>query len=126
MQSRGGVVILRRAMRLPRILITALAVAAALPAAAHADTASFDGATVTIRGSDQRENVILSVAGDGSLSVNSDEAGPGCVRNDGLGEVRCPMAPVRVETYGGDDRVSNLELSEGFVARSIVARGSTR
>ncbi len=99
-----------------RALLAAGALAAAMlpAAAAQADTASFDGSRVTVTGTDQPENIVLSVNGRGGLEVNADTAGPGCA-SAGDGGVTCPMPSggIYVNTYGGDDAVTHLGLTEG-------------
>jgi Ca2+-binding RTX toxin-like protein len=103
-------------MRLPTLLITTLAIAAALPAAARADIASFDGTTVTVRGTDSPETLVLSMTASGQVEINADEAGPGCTTTI-FDSVVCPLAGggVRIDTYGGNDSVTALDLTEGSV-----------
>jgi Ca2+-binding RTX toxin-like protein len=103
-------------MRLPSILITSLAIAAVLPAAARADIASFDGTTVSVRGTDHPETLVLSMTSSGEVEINADEAGPGCTPTI-FESVRCPLAAggVRVDTLGGNDSVTALDLTEGSV-----------
>jgi Ca2+-binding RTX toxin-like protein len=103
-------------MRLPILLITSLALVAALPAAARADIASFDGSTVSVRGTDYPETLVLSMTSSGEVEINADEAGPGCTATI-FDSVRCPLGAggVRVETYGGNDSVTALDLTEGSV-----------
>jgi Ca2+-binding RTX toxin-like protein len=101
-----------------RLIITVVAaalLATALPAIASADVASSDGTTMTVRGSDGNEHIILSIARPGVVAVNTDEAGSGCTPNQYTENVECPLGPggVRVDMAGGDDRVTNLDLSDG-------------
>ena len=52
----------------------------------------------------------------GQVEINADEAGPGCTPTI-FDSVRCPLAAggVRVDTYGGNDSVTALDLTEGSV-----------
>lgn len=100
----------------PALAAAALAavLAVAVPGAARGDVASFDGSTVTVQGDDRNETIVLSLSSTGSLRVNADDAGPGCAETV-LDEVDCPLGPggVVVDMRGGDDKVTNLALSEG-------------
>jgi hypothetical protein len=100
-----------------RLLIAAaLACAAAFPAAASADTASFDGTTVTVQGTDGNENITLSVDQPGHVIISTDEAGPGCTYSPAVG-ADCPLGAggIQVDMGGGNDIVGSLSLSSGHV-----------
>lgn len=91
----------------PKLLVAALASAAALavPAAANAAvTASSDGQTITVTGTDAPETIDLTYY-DGAVSFGGPvTAGPGCTSD---GQVSCPATPggVTVAMGGGDDMV---------------------
>jgi Ca2+-binding RTX toxin-like protein len=105
-----------RAMPSSRLLLAAVvACAAAFPAAAQADVASFDGSTVTVQGTEGNETLVLSVQNPGYVQVNTDSAGAGCTYNDALQYAECPIASggVQVNAGGGNDTVSDLDLSSG-------------
>ena len=101
----------------PRALFAALgatvALALGLPAIANADVASYDGSTVTIQGSNGNESIVLSLTGSGDLSVNTDEAGPGCAMT--ISGVVCPIGPggIVANMGGGNDHVTHLGLAGG-------------
>jgi Ca2+-binding RTX toxin-like protein len=96
-------------------LLAAAALALTIPGVAHADTASFDGSTVRIQGSDGNESITLSLSQEGKLRVNTDEAGAGCQKLEYAGEVECPLGAggIVVDMRGGSDKVTHLGLSEG-------------
>lgn len=104
-----------RGMPRTRLLLASLACAAAFPAAAHADIASFDGTTVTIQGTDGNENITLSVDTPGTVRVDTNEAGPGCTYNDALQYAECPLGSggVVADLGAGNDTVFDLYQSTG-------------
>ncbi|HWI74979.1 MAG TPA: hypothetical protein VNT55_23655, partial [Baekduia sp.] len=109
--------------RSPRpLLLISLACAAAFPAAAHADIASFDGTTVTIQGSDANESITLSVDNPGTVRVDTEQAGPGCTRNVALEYTECPLGAggVQVDMGGGNDSVFDLEQSSGALGDGVL------
>ncbi len=95
--------------RLPTLLAVSAALLAA-PTAAHATTASFDGTTVTVLGTDGPDGVDIN-AYDGQLYVSGSPmaAGPGCDTGDSTSQATCPLPPggVVVKLLGGDDRMSS-------------------
>ena len=97
-----------------RLLILSLACAAAFPAAAQADTVSFDGTTVTIQGTDAPERITLSVDTPGTVRVDAESVGPGCTMDPVMG-ASCPLGPggVVANMGGGNDTVFNLYQSTG-------------
>jgi Ca2+-binding RTX toxin-like protein len=102
------------------LLATALA-CAALPAAAHADTASFDGTTVHVQGSDGNETITLSVDTPGFVTVTTDQAGDGCTHSEATG-TQCPLGPggIDVAMGGGNDTVSDLSLASGALGDDVL------
>jgi len=111
-----------RATALAALLTAVTAVSAtALPAVAQADSASFDGTTVHVQGGESNDFFTISLARPGVLAATVSEAGPGCEMTVASG-VECPIGPggVVVETYGGDDRISNLSLSDGSLPDGSV------
>ncbi|HEY6762441.1 MAG TPA: calcium-binding protein [Baekduia sp.] len=82
----------------------------ALPGAAHAAvTASSDGTTITVTGSDAPESIALTYY-DGAVSfTGAVTAGPGCSADEWTQDVSCPGVPggVNVSLRGGDDRISS-------------------
>jgi Ca2+-binding RTX toxin-like protein len=110
------------AMRTSRLLLcTALACGAAFPAAASADTASFDGTTVHVQGTDGNETIMLSVDTPGTVTLTTDQAGDGCTHSDVTG-TQCPLGPggIDVATAGGNDTVGLLDLSSGSLPEGVV------
>lgn len=104
-------------MRSSRLLIVAaVAGAAAFPAAASADTASFDGTTVHVQGTDGNESITLSVDQPGHVIISADEAGAGCTYSPAVG-ADCPLGSggIQVDMGGGNDSVGSLNLSSGHV-----------
>jgi Ca2+-binding RTX toxin-like protein len=111
-----------RAMRTSRLLLcTALACGAAFPAAASADTASFDGTTVHVQGTDGNETITLSVDTPGSVTITTDLAGDGCTHSEVSG-TQCPLGPggIDVAMGGGNDTVSDLSLSSGALGDGVL------
>lgn len=99
----------------PLILSAAACCAAALPAAAQADTVSFDGTTVLIQGTDAPESITLSVDDPGFVRVDTDSAGAGCDYNAALEYATCPIGPggVVADMGSGNDSVFDLHQSTG-------------
>ena len=93
-----------------RALTIALATTSlfALPAVASADvTATSDGITATLTGTDAPESIDITFY-EGNLSLTGNVvAGPGCTADDFGGAVTCPggTGGVTVALGGGDDRV---------------------
>jgi Ca2+-binding RTX toxin-like protein len=104
------------------LLLASLACAAAFPAAASADVASFDGTTVLVEGSDAAENTTLSVDEPGFVRIDTNEAGPGCTYNDALAYASCPLGSggVQVNTHGGNDTITDLGLSSGALGDHVL------
>src|SRR5690349_15953087 len=97
----GGARSSMRAMPSSRLLTAAvLAGLAAFPAAASADTASFDGSTVHVQGSDGNETISLSVDQPGYVTITTDAAGAGCTYSMVSGAV-CPLGPGGVDVQMG-------------------------
>jgi Ca2+-binding RTX toxin-like protein len=106
-----------------RLLLSATAAAClALPAAASADIASFDGTTVFVEGSDVAENTTLSVNEPGYVQIDTNEAGPGCTYNIALAYATCPLGSggVQVNTHGGNDAITDLGLSSGALGDHVL------
>jgi Ca2+-binding RTX toxin-like protein len=105
----------RRRLARRSAVAAVLLLSAALPAAASADVASFDGSRITVTGSDGNESIILSRTVEGDIAITTDEAGPGCRFDIPLGEAICPVPSggIYVNTGGGNDQVTHLALTEG-------------
>jgi Ca2+-binding RTX toxin-like protein len=93
--------------KLSTLLVVAAGALAAVPAAAHATTVSYDGNVVTAVGTEGADGVNYQVY-DGKLLLNGSpmDAGAGCTA-DGV-EAACPIPAggLVVRLLGGDDRVS--------------------
>jgi Ca2+-binding RTX toxin-like protein len=93
-----------------RALTIALATTSllAVPGIASATvTATSDGTTATLTGTDAPESIDITFY-EGNLLINGDAAaGPGCTQDDSGGAITCPggAGGATVATGGGDDRV---------------------
>jgi Ca2+-binding RTX toxin-like protein len=115
----------------PRHLIAgAVACGALLGCAtpALAATVSSDGATLSVAGGAEPNNIIVSTGLDGASVEVSDaaglQAGAGCELDDAFGKVRCslPTGSVAVDTGAGDDRLAVL----GLAAAGGILEGKVR
>src|SRR4051812_34193856 len=101
-----------------RALTLALATTSlfALPAAAHAAvTATSDGTTVTVSGTDAPEQIDITLY-EGQISFGGPvTAGPGCTTDEGTQAVSCPAGPggVVANMAGGDDRIHSYLADSG-------------
>jgi Ca2+-binding RTX toxin-like protein len=119
----------------PRIFIAGAVAGGALllggAAPALAATVSTDGATVSVTGGAEPNNVIVSSGLDGTTIDVSDaaglQAGTGCTVKDGFGKIECglPSGAIVVDLGAGDDRFGVLNFAssgpilEGKVQASL-------
>jgi hypothetical protein len=68
------------------------------------------------------ESITLSVDHPGTVRVDTEQAGPGCTRNEPLEYTECPLGPggVRADMGGGNDSVFNLEQSSGGLGDGVL------
>jgi Ca2+-binding RTX toxin-like protein len=97
------------------ILSAAACCAAALPGAAHAATATFDGTTVTLQGTEGPDDITISVDTPGTVRLDSTTAGSGCTQNETFGYAECPIGPggIVANLGGGNDDLFDLYQSTG-------------
>jgi Ca2+-binding RTX toxin-like protein len=116
MRVRGAARTMLRMLRSRFLLLSATACCAvALPGAAHAATATFDGNTVTLQGTEGPDSITISVDDPGTVRLDYTTAGAGCTQNDTFGYAECPIGPggVVANLGGGNDDLFDLYQSTG-------------